>query len=545
MVGLVDASDTPLTPEQAEMLKRFLSDPVARLNHLYWIIDKDGRPVRFKMNWAQRELHETAHTRNNILKVRQLGLSTYIAMLILDMCLFRPQYKAAIVDKTLTDAQAKIAKIAFAFQRLDSLPENPTELDVELARIGGMLKAYHAGIKIKKESIEFSNGSSVIVSASGRGGTMQLLHVSELGYIAAHDPVRATEIITGSLNTVGKNCRIYMESTHEGGKYGLNYEGILAAMDMIGKPLSLLDFKFYFFPWYRHPEYMLDGTPHPTADQLKYFSSIERECNTTLSPGQRAWYCSMERVQRSRMRQEYPSTPEEALNPITDGTIYSLQIGTLRERGHLKAAFEPDPHRPIYTVWDFGIGDYMSIWWVQPDGRGKWLLLDNYTAHQQPISHYIGVLREHEAMWGRCAGCIVPHDGARRDIHLIPQDAPLSDAGYSVTRVPRTSNLWASVDNTREFLLTCVIHERCSEPSVCEGVKFISGVDAISNYRLAPPGPHGTLARQPLHDLCSHASDALRTFADAVKQGLVSPLLGWANKPKRKGRSSYVDRMLS
>ena len=124
MVAFVDANDTPLTPDQADVLKRFLSDSAARLNHLYWIIDKDGRPVRFRMNWAQRELHETAHTRNNILKVRQLGLSTYIAMLILDMCLFRPQFKAAIVDKTLTDAEAKIAKIAFAFQRLDSLPEH-------------------------------------------------------------------------------------------------------------------------------------------------------------------------------------------------------------------------------------------------------------------------------------------------------------------------------------------------------------------------------------------------------------------------------------
>ena len=300
----MDATDTPLMPEQADVLKRFLSNPAARLNHLYWIVDKDGRPVRFKMNWAQRELHDTAHTRNNILKVRQLGLSTYIAMLILDMCMFRPQFKAAIVDKTLTDAEAKIAKIAFAFQRLDSLPENPTDLDVELARIGGMLKSYHAGIKIKQQSVVFPNGSSVIVSASGRGGTMQLLHVSELGSIAAHDPVRATEIITGSLNTVGKNCRIYMESTHEGGKYVINYEQIRGAMDMIGKPLSLLDFKFFFFPWWKHPEYVLDGEAHPTAEHLKYISNIEQECNNTLSSGQRAWYCSMERVQRSRMRQE-------------------------------------------------------------------------------------------------------------------------------------------------------------------------------------------------------------------------------------------------
>ena len=78
----------------------------------------------------------------------------------------------------------------------------------------------------------------------------------------------------------------------------------------------------------------------------------------------------MERVQRSRRRQKYPSTQDEALNPITDGTIYFSQINTLRKRGHLKAAFEPNPHRPIYTVWDFGIGDYMFIWWVQSDGLG-------------------------------------------------------------------------------------------------------------------------------------------------------------------------------
>ena len=540
------ATDTPLTPGQAATLTRFLSDPVLRLSSLYWIVDKDGQRRRFHMNWAQQELHEGAHTRNNILKVRQLGISTYVAILILDSCLFTPNFKAGIIDKTLKDAQAKLDKITFAFDSLDFLPESPSPEDAELATIGRMLKAHHAGLRSNQQTVSFPNGSEVTVGTSLRGGTLQLLHVSELGSIAAHDPMRATEIISGSLNTVGKNCRIFMESTHEGGKYGINYEQILAAMDNVGKPLSPLDFKFFFFPWFRHPEYVLDCDAHPTAEQLRYFSTIEQACGVTLSSGQRAWYAAMERVQMSRMKQEYPSTPDEALNPITDGTIYSSQIMSLRERGHLKAAFEPDPHRPIYTAWDFGIGDYMSVWWVQPDGRGRWLLLANYTAHQQPLAHYIGVLREYDARWGRCAGCIVPHDGAKRDINLVPQDAGLAAAGYSVTRVPRTQNLWASVDHTREFLHTCIFHEGCSEPTLCEGVSYISGVDALMNYRLAPPGAHGNLARQPLHDMSSHAADALRCFADAVKLGLVSPVrVGKEPKREPRKRSSYVERMLS
>lgn len=538
-------SEIPLSHQQAENLTRFLSSPTARLNNLYWIINKNGQRIRFSLNWAQTELHNTAHTRNNILKVRQLGMSTYIAMLILDSCLFNPHFTAGIVDKTLKDAESKLSKIALAYQSLDYIPDNPSPLDTDLAAIGAMLKKHFDGTSISAQSISFPNGSNVTIGTSIRGGTLQLLHISELGSIAAHDPGRATEIITGSLNTVGKNCRIYMESTHEGGKYGVNYENIISSMDMIGKPLTPLDFKFYFFPWFKHPEYTLPSTPHPSVEQTKYFQAIEKQCDTIITPGQRAWYCAMERVQRSKMRQEYPSTPDEALNSITDGTIYAAQITSLRERGLSSAAFEPDPHRPIYTSWDIGIADYMSIWWIQPDGRGKWLILDNYTANQKPISHYISIIRDHDALWGKCTACVVPHDGARHTLDMETQDESISRAGYNVIRVPRTSNLWISVDNTREFLTTCVFHERCSEPTDCDGVKYISGLDALANYRVAPPGNNGTIARQPLHDLTSHAADAIRTFADAVHHGLISPSLGWANAPRRHHRSSYVDSMTS
>ena len=41
-----------------EILKEQLSDRVWRLNHLYWIINKEGKMQRFQLNWAQRRLHE-------------------------------------------------------------------------------------------------------------------------------------------------------------------------------------------------------------------------------------------------------------------------------------------------------------------------------------------------------------------------------------------------------------------------------------------------------------------------------------------------------
>ena len=57
-----------------------------------------------------------------------------------------------------------------------------------------------------------------------RGGTLPFLHVSEFGSVAANNPKKAQEIITGELNTVSPECVVVMESTHEGGKRGRNDE---------------------------------------------------------------------------------------------------------------------------------------------------------------------------------------------------------------------------------------------------------------------------------------------------------------------------------
>lgn len=517
-----------LTPDQQTVVRTLLGSTTNRLNYLYHILDKDGRRRRFRMNAEQRHLHEHVAKRNLILKARQLGFSTYIALRMLDACLFTPNFKAGIIDRTLPDAAAKLEKIKFAFENLDFLPEEPSELDKELAQIGAMVKEYHSGIKLKEREIVFANGSHITIGTSHRGGTLQMLHISELGSIARHDPIRAHEIIAGGLPAVGNNCRIFMESTHEGGKYGVHYEQICAAMDNLARSpeeLTPLDFRFHFYSWWQHPDYRLDGVLKLNEEQEKYFAQLEKECHTTLTKEQRLWYAAMEKTLQSRMKQEFPSTPEEALNPLEAGNIYSLQIDALRSRGEHKAEFEALPHRPIFVSWDLGIGDYMSLWWVQPDDRGKWLLLDNYTASKLPIEHYIGVIREHDARWSRCAACVMPHDSVKRDAHLDPYDKAVRDAGYSIVRVPRTQNLWASIDVTREFLRSCVVHARCWEPTRTPGGDvYLAGMDALANYSSRPAGANGVLGVTPLHDINSHAADALRTFADAAKLGLISPI---------------------
>lgn len=524
----------PLTKEQYQKIKAFLADKIARLR-LFWILDKDGNMRRFEPNQAQCEfavgLEE--HTRHLVLKARQLGISTFTELWMLAELMFTANYKAAIVDKTQDDGDEKIDKMRFAYEHLDYVPENPTPLDLELAAIGRMIKEYHGELVGKKANdgkpcvvsntgvLRFTrNGSVVRARVTYRGGTIQMLHVSELGRISMREPKRAKEIVKGSFNSVGKNCTIVCESTHEGGKTGTHYEQVVAAMDNIGKPLTKLHFRFWFFAWWQDKGYVLDEEQDISREDAEYFASIEKQCGITLRPEQKWWYVSMKQTQRSMMRQEYPSVPDEALSPIMDGTIFAREIMALRESGNLTRVFEPERHLPIYTAWDLGYSDFTSIWWFQPTGDGRWLVLDCYTANRLRQEHYISILREHDAMWGHCAVVYLPHDGDSHNNVGGTYAEGMRKAGYTVKRVPRTNDPWVSVDNTRELLRSCIFHKRCSEQTRVGVKTYDSGVGYLQNY-------HTDNDRTICHDENSHASDAFRTFADAIIRGLVAPHRGY------------------
>lgn len=532
-----------LTPEQYATIKTLLSNREWRLNHLYHIIDKHGKIVRFRLNWAQQKIDRGLHHYNNVLKARQLGLSTYTALLIFDMCLFTPNYTAGIVDRTAPEAKKKLAKIKFAFDHLDYLPQNPTDEDRQIALIGAWLKEEMKGCYIGTTEATFPNGSTIYAGASLRGGTHQFLHISELGTVAIHDPSKAEETITGTLNSIDQSGVILLESTHEGGRYGLNYHLISEAMDLIGKPLSPLDPKFWFFSWVDQPEYRLKGWKFSGNPELaKYFNSLETEYGITLDEEQKAWYEAKSRTQKGKMRQEFPTVPDEAINPIAEGTIYGSQINHLREMGRLTAEFEPDPYRPIYAVFDKGMADFTSIWWIQPRPDGLFAILDNYTANSLGLDHYIAELRKREPLYGRIKAVILPHDGVNRDYNGTKYYEKLEQAGYSTILVKRTSDVWASIDTTRTLLRHAVIHARCSQNTMLPDMKegYISGTDALANYKMAPPGRNGVTRNEPLHDICSHACDSLRTFADAWAAGLIAKETGWKNDDDEGVRSPYA-----
>ncbi len=148
-----------MKPEHLALLR----DKLWRLNHLYWITNKEGKPVRFKMTPEQLEYFEGMHTRNIILKARQLGFTTEVCIIQLDAALFEAA-KCALIAHTLNDAKRLFReKIKYAYEKL------PDEI-----------KAANPASNDAAGELVFSKGGSLYISTSFRGGTLRYLHVSEL-----------------------------------------------------------------------------------------------------------------------------------------------------------------------------------------------------------------------------------------------------------------------------------------------------------------------------------------------------------------------------
>ena len=460
-----------------------------RLSNLYWIIDKQGRRVKFTPNTAQQQLLDELHYSNVILKARQLGFSTLIQLIMLDACVFNPNIRCGTIAHTREDAEALFRdKAKYPY---DNLPEgirngNPATQDA----------ARH---------LSFANNSSIRVGTSLRSGTLQYLHVSEYGKICAKYPEKAREIKAGALNTVQAGQMIFVESTAEG-QEGDFFQMCQRAESLKarGTPLTPLDFKMHFFPWWLEPGYILPAGSHIITDeQREHFEDLRIKHGIELTPQQQAWYVAKATQQDDDMFAEYPSTPEEAFKATVEGAYYGKQIRKLEEQSRV-GSVPHDPGLGVETWWDLGIADLTTIWFVQRQGV-EVRAIDYYQNSGEGLGHYARVLQEkqqeREFTYSRH---IWPHDGNVRilDEKGRKRTDVMRDLGYDPAICER-GLIQTGIEAVRNLLPLCYFDvEHCEQ-----------GIKALRMYRKEWDENLGTWKRQPLHDEHSHAADAFRTGA--------------------------------
>lgn len=467
-------------------LKKYLNNRWWRLNNLYWIKDKQGKKIKFRLNWAQKHFYKALHYFNVILKARQLGFTTFIMIYFLDCCLFNDNQAAGVIAHTKDDAQDLFDnKVKFAYDNMPQWLKDLRPADTDTAK-----------------KLVFNNGSSFTVGTSLRSGTYQKLLISEFGKISAKFPSKAIEIKTGALNTVEAGQMIFIESTAEG-KAGEFFDIVeqARALKEQSKQLTRLEPKFHFYSWFDNPEYRLDDDdtaltviPQKVAEYLSGF---------VLDSNQKAWYAAKAKVMGEEMKREYPSTPEEAFEGSLEGTYYSQEMQEVRNAGGI-CRLPYDKSYPVSTFWDLGGSrDQFSIGFYQIIDR-QHRFIDYHESNGQGWNFYAKLLNDRGYVYDRH---YMPHDANTRRVgREVYTSAELAEqVGIKpIEIVPVTKSVYDDIRNyCKPILPQCLFDE-----SKCAML-----ITRLDSYRKRWDDINGMWMNDAKHDEASHGADMFRTFA--------------------------------
>lgn len=468
-----------------------------RLENLYYIIDKNGQKVPFKLNWAQQELDDNRWYQTLILKARQLGCTTFWAIDFLDDCFWLSNISAGIIAHRKEDAENIFKKkVKYAYEEMPMWTREINSATND--RVG---------------ELAFRNGSSYRVSTGFRSGTNQRLLISEFGKICASSPEVAREIVTGSLNTVGVDQFVVIESTAEGREgYFYDFSKEAEALADSKAKLSSMQMRFFFFPWFKEPSYRIEDDKIEVSQSTdEYINTIEKETGSKIDKAQRRWYDLKSHTMGDSMKQEYPSTPKEAFEASNEGLYYGAQIAQMRREGKIcKVPYQESS--PVHASFDLGYDDHTSIWFFQLAPGGVIQLIDYYEHNGEGAKFYVDVLKNKRYTYG---SIILPHDGRKKESVTATSWEEvfrnLLSARIEILEMAN-SGVLDGTNSVRANLSRCYFDE----------VKCKEGLKALEAYKKEWNDKLGCYNSRPLHDWSSHCADSFRYLCVALDIGLVS-----------------------
>ncbi len=463
-----------------------------RLNNLYRIIDRNANSIPFRLNSIQQHVLDNLHNRNLILKARQLGMSTFAVLMLMDEVLFNENLAAGIVSYSLEHAQHIFKKIIG--HALDTLP-------IEF-------KPYAGIVQRSAREITFNNGSSLRVDTTLRGGSYPLELISEFGKICARNPQKAEEIITGSLQAVPKDGKIIIESTGEGNE-GYFAEMVTDAARRGNQNISSLEYYLFFYPWMDEPSYVLYDTDIKYDVTLTdYFNSVEKEINRVITPHQRNWYAVQTKLLGDKIKQEFPSTISEAFLSSSDAFYFAEAISRAYTENRCLYTALYDALLPVYVAMDIGVNDLTVMVFFQI-AHGEVRIIDYYEDKNKGVDFYAKFLLQDKKFLYHTI--FLPHDSTKRDAldvsNTYERDFRRLFSGTNASfHVLKRMDKQLSISHSKMMIDRCVFNVSRVKPFL----------DKISKYRKTWNEAQGRYLEIPFHNEASNHGDCFQYLCQAV-----------------------------
>lgn len=486
--------------DKEDLYKNFLSSKLWRLNNLYYVINKQGILVLFVMTRAQHVTYAAylRHPRLIILKSRQQGISTLWLVFFFDTLLVYGFKKGGLMSQGIDESAELLDKLTILWQNLD--PDIKEALKLTLVKNNSTL-------------FELSNGSKMMVRTSFRSGTLQMLHISEMGKIANKYPARATEVKTGSLQALAPGLPGIVESTAEGVNEFKFMWDTAVSYQASGKKLAPKDFYPLFLAWTDDPDCLLSEDQERTKEGMDYFDNLEKEFGITCSREQKNFWEAQFRELGTNTYQEYPATPEEAFRAALEGAYYGSYTAKyiIRGEGRIRENLY-DPSLPIFVSMDLGLDDdFVLFFWQYWQGEHR--LIREYMNNDEVTEHYVEIVKYYYPETS-IAHLIMPHDASQRDFNSKKSRYDIFKKAFRGTRITvlqKTPSIIDDINETRKLIPKLVLDKNCTYALEC-----------LQNYSKQYDEKRQVFLPAPRHDEFSHGADCLRYYAIGNKAELMN-----------------------
>ena len=196
------------------------------------------------------------------------------------------------------------------------------------------------------------------------------------------------------------------------------------------------------------------------------------------------------------------------------GAYYGQMIKQAKAEGRITSV-PYDPALPVYTVWDLGISDTMSIGFWQRTSE-KMRLIDYYENNNFGLPHYVKVVKDKPYVYGKH---FAPHDIEQRELTTgKTRKETAQSLGINFEVVPNIS-IADGIDAGRIMFSRVWIDEKKCEPFT----------DAIKQYRKEWDEKNLVFKDNPVHDWTSHPGDMYR-YSSVVEKQMTENLIDYTPK---------------
>ena len=207
-------------------------------------------------------------------------------------------------------------------------------------------------------------------------------------------------------------------------------------------------------------------------------------------------------LKRTMPANEYEQEMECSFDAAITGAYYAKLIEKLETDKRI-ADVPYDPAMPVHTAWDLGIEDRTAIvFWQQLRG-GSIRIIDYYEASGYGLDHYADVLDKRGSKYGRHNA---PHDIAVRELGTGKSRLEVSRSLGINFRVLPIMRVEDGISAVRMMLPRCYV----------DAGKCALLIESLRQYREKVDDKRN-VSLGPLHDHTSHAADAVRYMALALR----------------------------